>query len=181
MPRVTLVKCARKPNPVVTQADIDRAKAGDVGAATYYTWAFRFGGKRYSKTRPRQSQLTQSDFKSSVYSLLEEIEDFASTTQEDLTGAVEGWAERAREIGDEQREKLDNMPEGLQQGATGELLQERADAMEDFASELECIDLTDEDYSAPPEGQTPEECERQEEADWVADKLDEIRSLSPEV
>lgn len=38
------------------------------------------------------------------------------------------------------QDSLDNMPEGLQEGSTGELLQERIDTLGDVISELESID-----------------------------------------
>ncbi len=42
-------------------------------------------------------------------------------------------------LGDTQ-DSLDNMPEGLQEGNTGELLQERIDNLDSAISDLECID-----------------------------------------
>jgi hypothetical protein len=52
MARAHFVKKARKAIP---GTDI---KKGD----SYYWWKFRFGGKRTSKTAPKASQLTQSEF-----------------------------------------------------------------------------------------------------------------------
>ena len=43
MPRVNYVKKARKNNPAVKRGE------------SYFWWKFRYGGKQYSKTRPRQS------------------------------------------------------------------------------------------------------------------------------
>jgi len=65
MPKVHCVKAARKDYP---ECGI---KKGD----TYYWWKFRFGGKHESKTYPKQSQLTQSEFLSQVYALNERLED----------------------------------------------------------------------------------------------------------
>ena len=62
MPKVHFVKKARQDNPAVKKGE------------SYYHWSFRYGGKRYSKTRPRQSQLTQSKW-SDIYAAMEEIED----------------------------------------------------------------------------------------------------------
>lgn len=47
------------------------------------------------------------------------------------------------EIRDEQQDRLDNMPEGLQQGDTGMLLQDRIDCLESAISDLESIDFED--------------------------------------
>ncbi len=52
MARAHFVKKARKDNPAAG------IKAGD----SYYWWKFRRGGKHYSKTAPRPSQLTQSEY-----------------------------------------------------------------------------------------------------------------------
>ena len=86
MPRVTFVKSARKDNPV--------AKKGE----SYYWWKFRYGGKRYSKTRPRPSQLTQSPYYSQVRSLVEQIEDATVTDQEQF-----------EELRDAMREELESL------------------------------------------------------------------------
>jgi DNA repair ATPase RecN len=55
---------------------------------------------------------------------------------EDVDG-VRSVLEEIRTLGEEQQEKLENMPEGLQQGDTGQLLQERADNCESWAGEIE--------------------------------------------
>lgn len=121
MPRVHFVNKARKDNPAVKKGE------------SYYWWEFRYGGKRYSATHPRQSQLTQSEFLSQMYSFQEQLED--ATSIEDIAGLPD----EIRQLGEEQTEKKDNMPESLQYGPTGELLDERAEAMETWASELEDI------------------------------------------
>lgn len=124
MPRVTFVKKARKDNPVV--------KAGE----SYYWWKFRYGGKRYSTTRPKPSQLTQSPFLSEMYSIQEGMA--MITTPED---ELEDYMSRIDELYDMSEESLNNMPEQLQEGDTGIMLQERMDAMEQWKQDLESIDL----------------------------------------
>lgn len=49
-------------------------------------------------------------------------------------------AEELTNILDECQDRLDNMPEGLQEGDTGQLLQERIDQLGDVINELEDID-----------------------------------------
>lgn len=44
-------------------------------------------------------------------------------------------------ISDDLQSRLDNMPEGLQEGDTGQLIQERIDALESAISDLDCIDI----------------------------------------
>lgn len=132
MPRVTFVKKAQKDNPV--------AKKGE----SYYWWAFMIGGrggpKRFSKTPPKPSQLTQSEFLSTVLSIGEDAEnapDFDSIESErdDIVGKLQ-------ELADETRGKYDNMPDGLQQGDTGQQLESRADSVESSISDLEGIDVS---------------------------------------
>lgn len=132
MARVKYVKKARKDVPV---ADI---KAGD----EYWYVKFRFGGKRYFKQYPRRSQTTQSAF----YSTLWEIEDGSiagMTASDDLKDQCESVAQELRDLADECQSSLDNMPEGLQQGSSGEMLQERISALEAAADEFESIDFDD--------------------------------------
>ena len=128
MPRVHALK-ARKAYP-----DIDVAK-GDM----YYKWSTRMTvGKSYvsrihrSKTPPSRSQLTSSAFYQAIYSAF-------GDTKINEPQDVRDLAETVREIGQEEQSKLDNMPEGLQQGSTGELLQERIDACETSADELDSL------------------------------------------
>jgi hypothetical protein len=86
-----------------------------------------------SKTPFRRSQLTQSDYLSQLYdwedgkaaiSSMDETQEFADTI---------------RTLGEEQGEKLDNTPEGLQQGDSGQMLEARRDACEAAAGEIEEI------------------------------------------
>lgn len=142
MPKVTKTT-ARKDNPKACP----QAKAGQV----YYWWRTRMKGARSGITRcsltpPKPSQLTMSAYYAAVYELQEEISAFAvddSDSAEDgianLETQIEEWAERAREIGSEQQEKLDNMPDGLQQGDVGMLLEERSQACETWADEIDAL------------------------------------------
>lgn len=86
-----------------------------------------------SKTPFKRSQLTSSDYQAQLY----DWEDSKAEIS-DMESAQE-FADTIRSLGEEQQEKLDNMPEGLQQGSTGEMLTERAEACEQAASEIEDI------------------------------------------
>ena len=133
MPRVQHVKKARKDNPV--------CKAGE----SYYWWKFRYGGKRFSLTRPRPSQLTQSAYFGGIRALGEQIEDTEVNDNDDFTSLRDEVASELQTIGSECQENLDNMPESLQYSPTGELLQERIDACENASSEVESVDEFDEE------------------------------------
>jgi hypothetical protein len=148
MARAHFVKKARK---AIRDAGI---KKGD----SYYWWKFRFGGKRVSKTPPKPSQLTQSDFWSAVYSAQESAGTVPSFA--DLKDACDNLVSDLQDIESATQDKFDNMPEGLQQGDTGQMLEERVAAIQDVISELEGIDCEpelDESEGAPIEGETEDE------------------------
>lgn len=129
MPRVHHVLNARKDNPAVKKGE------------SYYWWAFRYGGKRYSVTRPKSSQLTQSSFLGGMYSIQESFEETTITTLFDAQSYAEEAAGNLRELGEEAADSLANMPEGLQEGDVGQMLQERCDYAEEMADTLENIDF----------------------------------------
>lgn len=152
MPRVTFVKSARKDNPV--------AKKGE----SYYWWKFRYGGKRYSLTRPRPSQLTQSAYYGTVRSLIEQVEDAGTPEDNDaLTGLRDEIKDELGSLLDETQGSLDNMPDQLQYSPTGELLQERIDAIEYAMGEIENIEEFEEEEPEEsdftPMGEQCEKCE----------------------
>jgi len=128
MPKVTTVKKAAKDYP----------DFGIKKGEQYYWWKFRYGGKHVSKTFPKSSQLTQSDYLSRIYSFQEQE---ISGSIEELEAIKDDLVASLEELRDEQDERLNNMPEGLQQGSTGELLQERYDCVDSAISELEGIDF----------------------------------------
>jgi hypothetical protein len=125
MPRVTHVKKAAKDNNCV--------KAGE----SYYWWKFRYGGKHRSKTYPRPSQLTQSNYLGQLYGFQERVEDFEVTDRDDVVADLEEIKDDIQNLGEEQNEKRDNMPESLYDSSTGELLGERAEACEEMVTSLE--------------------------------------------
>ena len=133
MPRVTHVKRARKDNPV--------CKKGE----SYFWWKFRYGGKRYSLTRPRPSQLTRSAYYGTVRSLIEQIEDSDVTSNDDFLSLQDEIASELANLLDETQGSLDNMPESLTYSPTGELLQERIDALEGAQDEVGDADEFEED------------------------------------
>ena len=98
----------------------------------YFTWKFRFGGRRRQKDRPLPEQLTQSGYLQEWYPLQREIESFDGSA-DDLNTLVE----RVRDLGQEEQDKLENMPESLQDGPSGEILRERSEECEERVSTLE--------------------------------------------
>lgn len=181
MARATFVKKARKDIPE------HGIKAGE----SYYWWSFKRGGKRWSKTPPKRSQLTQSNFYASIYDLEDDV--IANATADDgLAGVRDEVTAALQDISDQCQESLDNMPEGLQQGSTGEWLQERIDAMDSAISEFDSLELEepdDDDLEWPEkeEGEADADYEKRKEAEratvereyWEA-KLEEFHGISIE-
>lgn len=128
MPKVNFVKKARKD---VKGTDIKKGES-------YYWWKFRFGSKISSRTQPRQSQLTQSDFLSQIYEIQERIEDM--TIEDDFESEVSDIVSELENLQSECEDKISNMPDQLQSAPTGELLQNRADSIQEMIDELEGID-----------------------------------------
>lgn len=85
------------------------------------------------KTPFRRSQLTQSDYLGQLYDW--EDAKGAISTPEEATDS----AETIRSLGQEQQEKYDNMPDGLKEGDTGQMLEARANACEAAADEIDSI------------------------------------------
>lgn len=121
----------------------DYPSAGIKKGDTYYTWKTRVTvGKSYIG-RVHRSLTPPLTTSSSAYEQAMAEIDKAFDGVEDADG-LRAVAEQIRDLGNEEREKYDNMPEGLQQGDTGQLLDERAsncetwaDAVEAAADELE--------------------------------------------
>jgi hypothetical protein len=139
MPRVHHVKHARKDYP----------DHGIKKGEPYYWWKFRTGGiggsKRFSKTPPTPSQLTQSEFLSTLYSIQEEWDAADMEHKDDVISAIENAKGALEELRDDTQNKLDNMPDGLQQGDTGQMMQDRIAALETLIDTLDSVDLEDED------------------------------------
>ena len=137
MPTVIHVKKARK----------DNKAAGIKKGQEYWYWSHQSGGrfvKTYFKTKPTRSQTTSSDFYATAYDLEDQLSSLIRDFNKggvidvgDIQSNLEGLANDVRELGEQQTEKHDNMPDGLQESETGQLLSDRADACETTAQNLE--------------------------------------------
>lgn len=114
-------------------------KAGE----PYYWWSLKIGYPRqYSKTPPKRSQLTLSNFLSQLWDMEDELASFSTPESiDDFNSFKEDLISNIQSLLDETQSSLDNMPEGLQQGPTGELLQERIDGLESWISDLENVEV----------------------------------------
>ena len=118
-------------------------KCGSVIAVgdAYYKGEINFGPTivRCCKCGLKHWEVTTSEYSLQVGELVNtwsENYELCDTTPEELSGAV-------AEIREACQDRLDNMPESLQYGPVGELLQERIDALESAESDLDCIDVDD--------------------------------------
>jgi len=163
MPRVNYVKRARKDNPV--------CKKGE----SYYWWQFAFSSKSYSLKRPRASQLTRSAYYSTLYALTEQIEDSTVDSVDSITCLRDDALSALEELRDETEEKLQNMSEhGLENTPTGEMIQERVDALESAISEIENLDV---DIDEPDEDDPDlDDDEREEAKEKFQDQIDDLKS-----
>lgn len=108
---------------------------------SYYWWQFKNSPKQFSKTAPKQSQLTQSEFMSQLYALEEKIEEFSCEDKDEFETFRDEVKDEMETLRDECQEKLDAMPEHLQDSSSsGELLSERIEAMDNWISEIENIE-----------------------------------------
>lgn len=115
----------------------------------YYWWQFAYGTKQRSKTKPARSRLTRSEFYAQMYDLEDSLDGLHGDDPEQAAQVLRDMAEAVRELGDEQEEKVDNMPESLQESETADLLRERQEACETISGELDAAAdrFEDEDYS----------------------------------
>src|SRR5581483_2308017 len=102
--RAIRVEHARKPVDESACGIPGGIKVGD----SYYWWKFRYGGKRYSKTPPKLSQLTNSPFLSQLYAIQESIEQLEAN--DSLESAVSSIADDLRNLASECQDSLNNMP-----------------------------------------------------------------------
>lgn len=126
------------------KAGKDYPEQGIAKGETYYTWHPKGANWQRQKTAPTPRQLTANAWEHFLMDTREGVEALGMLEREDLESAIEELASLAREKGDEEDEKFNNLPESLQDSSTGELLQERRDLAYEIADSLENIDL-DED------------------------------------
>lgn len=148
MPRVHYVKKARKDNPAVEKGE------------SYYWWKFRYAGKRYSKTRPRPSQLTQSDKLSRLFEAQESIDDaidaigdfaFDHSYVENLVDTLAIAATDVRDVGEEYMESADNIRMYIEESPVADKCEEKYYNCESMADEIEETRMTIEDLEFPEE------------------------------
>lgn len=132
MTKVNFVKSARK-----EYKDSFTGETINIGES-YYWWAFRYQPRRISKTPPKPSQLTQSEFLQTVYGIQEEIEDLV--VSDTIIDQLNHIKEEIESLKGETDGKLSNIPDNLQNSSTTELLQSRVDLLQEWYDNLDGID-----------------------------------------
>lgn len=108
-------------------------KAGD--EYWYVKLKLQRGGKVMRSLKPfKESQLTTSPFKSGWYTMQEAWEESDKGSE-----AIREAAGEIRSLGEDAQGSFDNMPEGLQQGDTGQTLETRAYDCSEKADELDAL------------------------------------------
>lgn len=143
MARVTYVKKSQK-----DQGNCRRCGKAIKCGEPYFWFANRIGGSSIRKNycadhRPRMSDTTTSKM-SSVYAARENVDDIVQAASgdwkayaESLSEALNEAAQTSRDVAEEYRDGVSNMPEGLQQGSIAQESEEKADALDSWADALE--------------------------------------------
>lgn len=150
----------------------------------YYSWKFRNSPAQISLTYPKPQQLTRSEFMITVYDIQDRLDSLAIPEGNDasvLESEVEEICSEIETLRDETQEKLDNMPQQLQDADTGQLMQERIEALDEWKNNLESIDY---DYDGPS-GEDLEDSEEDEAMageqhfmEWAQSKIEEIQAIT---
>jgi hypothetical protein len=144
---------------IVERARKDYPEAGIKAGEPYYWWKFNFQKHVFrSKTAPRRSQLTQSDFLGRVWDIEDRIGELA--IEDDLESEVESLKSELEELSSEQDDKLSNMPDQLQDAPTGQILSGRVESVDSMVSDLDSVDF------------------EVDEEQFKQDAIDEVKSLS---
>lgn len=145
------------------KAGKDYPEHGIKKGETYWYWSFFRGRKQYSKTRPTQSQLTNSPTLSAAYAAQESFEATISeaATPDDLINACENADNELDSVIADIEETISNLEDGFPNGCPAleekqELLDnvnEYKDEIESAKSEIESIEGVEEFNDATPEKQ----------------------------
>lgn len=150
------------------------------------------GGIELRSLKPfKPSQLTTSPFKGAWLSMAEGWDESDKDAE-----AIRAASEAAQGIADEERGKYDNLPQGLQEGETGQKIEARAEACENLVGELDSLadelealeepveplgdlDSDEENESAQEEYDTAME-EYQSEIERIQEEVDGLLGDMPE-
>lgn len=107
--------------------------------SSYYWWKFRRGGKRYSLTPPRRSQLTQSAFYGALYDLQDTQN---GATADTVVGDIETMKDRLESLKEDCESSLENLPDSLKESS---VLNERIEWLDGVINEFDSFHGIDDD------------------------------------
>lgn len=152
---------------------------------SYWWWQFKNSNKSYSKTQPKASQLTRSGFLSQLYDITDRMSSIDVSDAAELESVLDDIKSDIENLKDETESSLQNMPDHLQESSSsGQLLQERIDALDNAYSELDGVDCS---YDEPSDEELRDEAisdlglneddkkEMRENKDEIAAKIEELR------
>ena len=148
---------------------------------------------RYQSTKVRayenpfsRSDTTTSDYLSTIWDIIDTFDERIEgcTLPSDFESIRDELVSELEDLKDETQDRLDNMPENLQHSPTGELLQERIDALDYAIDELENVedfeDADVEDFEGDREDYDNDEELEDAINDWIdetnEEKMDSIIS-----
>lgn len=133
MGRVQVIKKSRK--------EYKCNKCGKVipAGSTYYKGEINFGPTiiRCQECKLEAWEVTTSHYQLVVGEIVHKWADNYGISED----AIDNMVSDLQDIVSELEDKLSNMPEGLQEGDVGQLLQERIDTLEDVISNLGALDI----------------------------------------
>ena len=133
MGKVSVIKKSRK--------EYKCSKCGNVipVGSTYYKGEINFGPTivRCSNCKLESWEVTTSDYRLAAGEIVYRWKENYGEAED----AIDNIVSDLQNLADDLEGRLDNMPEGLQEGDIGQLLQERIDTLESVISDLECIDI----------------------------------------
>lgn len=155
--------------PIQRKARKDYPAHGIKKGDTYWYLSMKTGPRSSTVKRSlspfKPSQLTTSTFLGGWYGAQEDYDESDGGAE-----AIRAASEALQTLAEEARESYENMPEGLQQGDTGQLLETRADEAESAAGELSNLADEWDDLEEPEE---PALGERDEDDEDYQDELSE--------
>lgn len=140
----------------------------------------RFGPQRNFCTKhpPRPSDLAGGKL-ADAYAAQESLEDDLNAFTngkldiDGLRSSIEEAASEAERIAEEYEESISNMPDALQESPVAEECRERAEALQEWAQELQGLNLEDEPEADEMRREGLEECETDEEKQEALEEIEE--------
>lgn len=154
-------------------------KKGD----TYWTWKFLKGGTHYSLRQPRPSQLTQSEFHSTILSIQETIDDMEVSHFPDMDSMESFRQDIEDQIGyllESLEEKESNLSgSSMEHLPVYELITERMEAVDQWQQDVNSVivpEMDEESIRTEVEEEMEDDRDEYEEGEWEVDVEEEVQN-----